>query len=355
MVQGSPYFSILKMIVNSFPSSTIIVDDEEYLYFGGTSYLGMATHPEFQQILIESIKKWGTYYGSSRNSNIKLSVYDKAEQLFSNQIGAEKSVIVSSGTLAGKLTTEYLSRTIATFFHYPKTHPAILANHSIPLFVDGNLHPRLKDTVDEEIVITADAILALEVTPTSFDFLDEISLTKKITLVLDESHSIGVVGKNGEGVFNSILNKRIDRKIFISSLGKALSLSGGIIASNSNFINKLKEEPLFVSSSAANPAYLETYLQAQHIYTNQRKKLHSNITLLSRGLNKTKNLIFTDNYPVIYSNNDTIFARLLENKMVITNFKYPTYKNKMSRIVITANHTEKQLEQLRIILTKEVD
>ena len=340
------------MTVDGFPDRTIIVKGKEYLYFGGTSYLGMATHPEFQKLIFKSIKKWGTFYGSSRNANVKLSVYDQAEQLFSKQIDSEASLTVSSGTLAGKLTTEYLSKSINTFFHYPKTHPAILVDHSLPLFMDGKLHPKLLDDTVEEIVITVDAILSLEVTPTSFDFLDQISSNKKITLIVDESHSFGVVGKKEKGIFNTISNEKLDRKIMISSLGKALGLSGGIIASDKQLIDALKTAPIFVSSSGANPAYLEAYLQAQDLYDEQLQELKDNLDFLSAELHSNTSLKFIGNYPVIYSNDATIFSTLLKQQIIITNFKYPTYKYPMNRIVITANHTKGDLKKLIQILNK---
>ncbi len=343
------------MIVDSFPDRTITIKGEEHLYFGGTSYLGMATLPAFQYLIFQNIKKWGTFYGSSRNANVKLAVYDKVEQLFSKQIGSEASVTVSSGTLAGKLTTDYISKTISTFFHYPKTHPAILVPQSLPLFVENKLHPKLLDDTVEEIVITVDAILSLEVIPTSFDFLNKISSKKKITLIVDESHSLGIVGTYGEGIFNFISNEKLDRKIMISSLGKALGLSGGIIASDKQFIDSLKLAPLFVSSSGANPAYLETYLQSQDLYKTQQQKLQQNLNFLKARLNLDKEFKFTDNYPVIYSNNDAIFAKLLQHKIVITRFKYPTYKNPMNRIVITANHKQKDLEKLTELLNTNYD
>lgn len=338
------------MIVDSFPDRIINIKGEEYLYFGGTSYLGMATLPEFQNLIFTTIKKWGTFYGSSRNANVKLSIYDRAEQFFAEQIGAEASLTVSSGTLAGKLTTEYLSKTIRTFYHYPKTHPSILVNHSLPLFVNGNLNMKLQDNIEEEIVITLDAILSLEVAPTPLNFLDKISSKKKITLIIDESHSLGIVGKNGNGIFNTISTKNLQRKIMISSLGKALGLSGGIIASDKQFIKELKNEAIFISSSGANPAYFQTYLQSQELYVRQKQKLRSNLNFLYTELEPNNTLKFNNNYPVIYSHDSTIFANLLQQHIIITNFKYPTYKNCMNRIVITANHTKKDLEKLIQVL-----
>ena len=77
------------MLVENFPDRTITLNNKKFLYFGGTAYLGLATHPGFQDILIKSIQKWGTFYGSSRNSNIKLAIYNRFEDFFAQQIGAE--------------------------------------------------------------------------------------------------------------------------------------------------------------------------------------------------------------------------------------------------------------------------
>jgi 8-amino-7-oxononanoate synthase len=122
------------MEVNQFPDRILCINGIDYLYFGGTNYLGVTTHPDFQQILFDSIKKWGTSYGSSRNSNIKLSIYENAEKLLAINLNTEAALTVSSGMLAGKLVTEYLCKTTEMQFHLPNNHPALLCTSSLPLF-----------------------------------------------------------------------------------------------------------------------------------------------------------------------------------------------------------------------------
>ena len=335
------------MIIDGFPDREITVEGKPFLYFGGTNYLGLATHPDFQNNLINSIKKWGTSYGSSRSANIKLSVYAKAEQEFANLIGTEAAVTMSSGTLAGKLVLESLSKPENTFYHYPKTHPAILHKNSLPVFIEGKLHPNLCNNTAETVVITADAFLGLEVKPTSLEFLNAISSQKRIILVLDESHSLGIVGKHLKGVFSSISNKNIHQKIMVSSLGKALGMSGGIVAADTKFIDALKNEPDFVSSSSINPAYLETFILSQNSIKQQREKLELNLKFLFDGLKLNTIFKFHKNYPVIYCEDEAIFNNFYNKGIIITNFKYPTYKTAMNRMVITANHTQSDLTQLK--------
>jgi 7-keto-8-aminopelargonate synthetase-like enzyme len=340
------------MIIDSFPDRLISIKGEEFLYFGGTSYLGMATQSEFQMILSNNINKWGTSYGSSRNSNVKLSIYEKFENQFSVDVGAQDSAAVSSGMLAGKFVMEYLSKTNTAFYHYPKTHPAVIGPNSSPLFIDGTINEKILSENSEEIVICVDTILSLEVTPTDFDFLNLISSNKNITLVVDESHSLGIVGENGGGIFQNIPMENLKRKIMVSSLGKALGLSVGIICGDRLFIDSIKNETNFISASATNPACLATYLQAKSRYKKQRSKLKINLEFISSYLKANKKYKFDKKYPVIYSNDETIFSSLLRDNIIITRFKYPTYKNYMNRIVITANHKKADLEKLINLLNK---
>lgn len=249
--------------------------------------------------------------------------------------------------MAGKLVLDYLSKPENTFYHYPKTHPAILHKNSLPVFMDGKLHPNLTNNTIETVVITADAFLGLEVEPMLFDFLNSISSQKRIILVLDESHSLGIFGNNLKGVFNTVSNKNVHQKIMVSSLGKALGISGGIVATNAKFIEALKDEPDFISSSSINPAYLETFIVSQEILKNQREKLELNLEFLFEGLKLKSAFKFNKNYPVIYCEDDAIFNNFFKKGIIITNFKYPTYKTAMNRIVITSNHTQSDLIQLK--------
>ena len=338
------------MLVEGFPDREVIIKGEKYLYFGGTSYLGMATHKSFLKQLSKNIQRWGSFYGSSRNANIKLAIYEQFETFFSTYVGAEASLAISSGTLAGKLVIDHLEKENRYFFHYPRTHPAILAKNSLPLFTEKGLHPQLLKSQKDQIVITLDAILSEEVKPTSLDFLNNISKDNRVTLVIDESHSLGVVGRKGQGVFSATEHPLIERKIMIASLGKSLGLSGGIIASDKEFIKKVKNSSIFASASGANPAYLQTFLDTQSIYLDQQKKLTEHLNYVNSLLKPRLNCKFEVNYPVLYLSDASIYDTLLKERVIITRFKYPTYTQPMNRVVFTSNHTKNDLKKVITLL-----
>jgi 8-amino-7-oxononanoate synthase len=334
------------MQVNEIPNRVFYKDGEEFLYFGGTNYLGVTTLPEFQNILLASFQKWGTSYGSSRLANIQLEVYKTAEDLLAQQIGTETAVTVSSGMLAGKLALEQLLHNTDLIFHFPNTHPALLHPLSLPLIQNGKLNSFLLDPTVSKIGIVADAIPSLEVTPIDLSILQDIPSDKEITLLLDESHSIGILGDKGQGVLNQYELSNVHQKISIASLGKAMGLSGGVIAGNIDFINKIKNQQNFVGASGMNPAFLETFVNAQDIYHLQRKQLKNNLDYVAQLLIPNDALTFSASYPIIYFDQEELLQLFLENSIIPTSFAYPTSSGKLSRIVISAHHTKEDLNKM---------
>ncbi|HSD06688.1 aminotransferase class I/II-fold pyridoxal phosphate-dependent enzyme [Flavobacterium sp.] len=334
------------MQVNQVPNRVFYKDGKQFLYFGGTNYLGVTTLPEFQKILLSSFQKWGTSYGSSRSANIQLEIYKTAEDLLAQQIGTESVVTVSSGMLAGKLALEQLQHTTDLLFHFPNTHPALMHPFSLPLIQEGKLNPYLMDDSVSKIGIVADAIPSLGVTPADLSILETIPNSKNITLLLDESHSFGVLGNDGQGILNQYSFPNIQHKISIASLGKATGLSGGFIAGDIDFIDNIKKQQNFIGASGMNPAFLETYVNAQNIYHLQRQQLKENLTYVAQNLLPNKELTFDKNYPVIYFDQQELLQLLLENDIIPTSFPYPTASGKLSRIVISAHHLKSDLDRM---------
>lgn len=340
------------MNVNQFPDRILAINHQDYLYFGGTAYLRLATHAEFQKLLIKNIMQWGTSYGSSRSANIQLNAYENGELFLAQFIKADAALTVSSGMLAGKLVIEVLTPQTDYFFHFPHTHPALKAPNSIPLFIDNKLNPRLLNNVSEKITILTDSVPSFHTKPIDLSILNSIPANKKVTLVIDESHSLGILGTNGCGLFSTTTLPTITRKIMISSLGKAIGLTGGVIAGDSDFINQIKIHDTFVSSGGMNAAFVQTMADAATIYTKQHRKLKENLHYIDSHLIKNKAIQFSSNYPMIYPEIDGIDEFFALNKIITTNFKYPTDFKYLNRIIITANHQKEDLDKIIQILNQ---
>lgn len=334
------------MEIHKNPESKISINNNDYLYFSGTSYLGVSTNAEFQNQLIKSIKKWGTSYGSSRNANIKLSIYKKGEDFLANFLEKEEALTVSSGTIAGQFALKVLKEKIDTFFYMPKTHPAILPENSLPVFIENVLNTKILNIKDKNICIVTDGIAALEIAPFSFSFLKFLPKSTKITLLIDESHSLGVLGNKGEGISPSLNVPNNVEIIIVSSLGKAFGVTGGVIAGKSTFINSVKKDSLFIGCAGMNPAFLDCFINSKKLYESQLLKLRENIKYILNHLKKNKEIKMDELYPVFFHNDENIGSYLFSKNIVITSFTYPTSIKKINRIVLNANHTKEELEEL---------
>ncbi|WP_347172901.1 aminotransferase class I/II-fold pyridoxal phosphate-dependent enzyme [Polaribacter uvawellassae] len=334
------------MQLQKAPNTTAIINNKEFLFFSGTSYLGIPLLPNFQELVTQSILKWGTSYGSSRSANLKLAVYQKSEQYISAFLNTEDTVTVSSGTLAGQFALRSLRKKVDAFFYMPKTHPAILTEDAKPVFENSEVNSELKNIQNKSICIIVDAIAALETTPFSFEFLNTISNTNTVFILLDESHSLGVLGKTGNGISSQIKKAKNRELIVVASLGKAFGVNGGIISGSREFINLIKTDSLFIGCAGMSPSFLETFVNAKEIYQNQQKKLQENCSYVYHKLKHLTAVKISEKYPVFFFENGEIADYLYKNKILITSFYYPSSTKKINRIVLNANHTKKQLDSL---------
>jgi 7-keto-8-aminopelargonate synthetase-like enzyme len=336
------------MTTNSAPGRTIAIDGKDFLYFGGTAYLGLPLHKGFQQLLVANLRRWGTAYGSSRHANVQLAAYAAGEQYLAQLTGAGKALTVSSGMLAGKLVLEALMPLTDQFFHFPGVHPAIQAPGSLPFFENGALHPLLLSNREERVTLLTDGVPSRNVLPINFSDIEKLSPQKTITLVMDESHSLGILGEKGGGIFSTIKSRRISRKIMVASLGKALGITGGMIAADAEFVAHLEALDSFVGAAGMSPAFVQTLADAGAIFEVQRVRLKENLQYLFALLEPQAPVYFHENYPLVYPKNEQVYQWLYEHGILITHFAYAG--GALSRIVVAAHHTQKDLEKLAGVL-----
>ncbi len=340
------------MQLQKAPNTTAVINNKEFLFFSGTSYLGIPMLPNFQELVTQSVLKWGTSYGASRSANLKLAVYQKSEEYISAFLNTEDTVTVSSGTLAGQFALRSLQKKVDGFFYMPKTHPAILTEDAKPVFENSEVNSELKNAQNKSICIIVDAIAALETSPFSFEFLNLISETNTVYILLDESHSLGVLGTNGNGISSQIKKAKNRELIVVASLGKAFGVNGGIISGSREFINLIKTDSLFIGCAGMSPSFLEAFVNAKEIYQQQLKKLRENCSYVYQKLNHLKVVRMSEKYPVFFFEHEEIAANLYKNDILITSFYYPSSTKKINRIVLNANHTKKQLDSLIECLTQ---
>jgi 7-keto-8-aminopelargonate synthetase-like enzyme len=345
--------------VDDFPGREITINNSKYLYFGGTGYLGLQTDEGFKQLFMDAIQKYGTNYGASRKSNIRISIFEKAENYLANLVGSEACLTLSSGYLAGQFLVQNLAKEKHSFFYAPNTHSALYRtdtpeqkNKTYITFSALNLAVRhyLGENKRTVPVVFLDAI---DFSGANYPFFEGLKMLPlaSIILVVDDSHGIGVVGENGGGVFRYIQHLHPKELIVSCSLGKGYGIQTGAIFGTKERIKNLMQTDFFGGASPANPASLGTLVAGKKIYTEKRQLLQDNIEYFKTNLNTNLKFKYMEGHPAFSFANENLTVYLEKNKILVTSFRYPNEDaNLMSRIVLTAAHTKNDINRLCEVL-----
>lgn len=347
--------------IDYFPGTTLEINKKLYRYFGGTAYLGLQTDSAFQKHYIANIKKYGTAYGASRKSNIRLSIYDKAEGFLADWTGSGSSLTLSSGYLAGQLVASQFNTAQYKTFYTPNCHAA--------LFSSAQTGPRAKPYVtytslgialrqhqesgnEKTPVIFLDAIDLSTANYPHFEGIRSLPL-ENVILVVDDSHGIGLVGPNGAGVYPLLSTLNAKELIVCCSLGKAMGIQAGAIFCSKERNNLLTATDFYAGASPAAPAYLATLLEGWEIMQQKRDQLNKNISAFTSGIKNLKNISGIPDYPAFKYSDTGLTEYLYENKIIVTNFAYPNDAEPISnRIVLTAMHQKEDIAYLVDLLNR---
>ncbi|WP_276364320.1 aminotransferase class I/II-fold pyridoxal phosphate-dependent enzyme [Daejeonella sp. H1SJ63] len=317
------------------------------LFFGGTAYLGMPHNEEFRKLFIRGMEIYGVNHGASRNNNITLDIFSIAENAAAKRFGAGDSILVSSGYLSAQLVVQNYSPS-HELIYAPETHPALWPGISNPPkmkfsdWAEQTVH-RVNSS-SEPCMIISNSVNNLIPEIYDFSWLKKIDPSRNPVLLVDDSHGIGITGENGEGVFKRLPDLVNIKTIVISSLAKALGTDAGIILSDIDTIQELRNTPVYAGSSPPSPGALFAFTNAGSIYSNELKKLRHNLRLFTDLLISKEKLFFIPDFPVFLVPDDQLAIHLSKNGINFSSFPYPDPKGKsLHRIVISSIHTAEEL------------
>lgn len=334
-------------LVDSFPGRIAIANQKSYLYFGGTAYLGLQDHTPFQDIFIKNIKRYGTNYGASRKSNIQFSVFKKAESQLAAIVGSEACLTVSSGYLAGQFLSQYLLKLGYQAFYAPNTHSALHGAHAQNSASYATLEVEIQDYLKSDnpapAVLFLDSIDFSGCNYPNFEALQQLPLSQ-LTLVVDDSHGIGVVGTNGSGVYTQLQSFGAREILMSCSLGKGYGIQAGAVFGSTKVIDQLENSLFFGGASPASPAAMATFIEAQAIYKNRQDTLSNNLKTFLEASKLSHRMNHMPGHPTFSYQDDALTEELYQNGILVTNFKYPNEDaSVMSRIVLSASHTKNDI------------
>ncbi len=236
----------------------------EMIMLGGYSYLGLIGHPKIDAAAKAAIDKYGTGTYGVRLLAGTLELHNDLENRIAEFKQAEAAVTMSSGYVTNLATIASLLRKGDTLICDKLNHASIVDGCilSMAKFVRfrhndmDHLERRLREAnpLGRKLVV-ADAVFSMD--GDIIDLPEVARLCKKYDayLMIDEAHSVGVIGATGHGIEEHFDMPPNTVDIKMGTLSKTIPSAGGYIAGNQDLINFLKHEArAFIFSAAVPPA-----------------------------------------------------------------------------------------------------
>jgi glycine C-acetyltransferase len=243
--------------------SRVIVNGREMGMYASYSYLGLIGHPRINAAAKAAIDKFGTGTNGVRLLAGTLTLHTELEETIAAFKHAEAAITYSSGystnltvisTLMGRgdyVISDKLN-------HASIVDGCIMSGAEFRRFKHNDmdeLERRLQQVpADAARLVVADAVFSMD-----GDVLDlprTVELCRKYNawLMIDEAHSVGVLGKTGTGIEEHFgLDDVIDIKM--GTLSKTIPSVGGYVAGRKDLIGYLRHASrAYIFSAALPPA-----------------------------------------------------------------------------------------------------
>jgi len=272
-----PYFRI----ISSEQDTEVIVNGKKTLMLGSNSYLGLTNHPKIVEAAKAALDKYGTGCAGSRFLNGTLDIHIELEEKLADLVGMDSALAYSTGYQAnlGVLSTivgrgEYL---ITDKLDHASIIDGCRLSWGKMLRFNHNdmddLERVLQSVEDSPKLIVVDGVFSMEGDIANLPQIVHLAEKYNAQVMVDDAHSIGVLGKNGSGTSNHFgLTDKTD--IIMGTFSKSLASVGGFIAGNEVLMHYLKHfsRPLIFSASLP-PASAATVIAAIDIMQSEPERI----------------------------------------------------------------------------------
>ncbi len=356
---------------------TIRYNDKICLNLSSNDYLGIATDEklcsEFYSEMNEEnmINSYGLSSSSSRLLTGNSGLYEELENRLCRFYNRDAALIFNSGYHANTGLIPALTEKNDLILSDSLNHASVVdgirlskAECIIFRHIDmAHLESILEEKRDkyENVLIITEAVFSMDGDCADVKTLVELKEKFNAMLYVDEAHSVGVYGKNGQGLCCELkIHDRVD--IILGTMGKALA-SHGAFAITDTFLKEFlinKTRSLLYTTALPPVAVNWNLFVINHmeLFSEQRKKL-CRVSQMFRNALKKQGISFTGEthiIPVITRSNKKAIKlahALVDHGFLVFPIRPPTVAENNSRVrfSLTSDIEYKEIEMIPEIIS----
>jgi 8-amino-7-oxononanoate synthase len=364
--------------------TTFLIDGQERLSFGSNDYLGLAQHPE----LIRAAQEGAARYGVGATASPLVCGHSPAHEALEHElaalVGLPRALYFYAGYAANVGIIPALVGPGDAVFSDALNHACLIDGirlsrapcHVVPHADLQALADALAASPAQRKLVVTDAVFSMDGVVADLPALMALCEQHDAWLLIDDAHGFGVLGEHGEGslshhgmagvagVAPTWSGGRLNRLIYMATLGKAAGVAGAFVAGEPGVIEWLMQKARTYMFATAAPAMIAEALRAgvRLIREDGGRRLHLQV-LRQHLCEQVQGLISqrqatwqllpsqTAIQPLLVGSNEAalaLMAQLEAQGIWVPAIRPPTVPQGTARlrISLSAAHSQAQVDQL---------
>ena len=348
--------------------ATVMIHGREFINYSTYNYLSLGFDDRVKQAAIQAVEDFGVGTGSGRSITGEIDLHQTFEQEVCDVLGTEDAVLSVGGYSTNAFTIGYLCRNQDLILYDELIHNSALVGCKITgarrIAFPHNDYDALEELLRthrpnfERVFILVEGVYSMDGDIPDIPRFIEIKKKHHALLMVDEAHSLGVIGKRGMGVtdYFDISGSEID--ILFGSLSKSFGTCGGFVAGPKPLVAMLKyyAPGILLYGASPTPANAAAALEALRVMVAEPERslrLQDNAAYFIEKANAAG----LDTYhsrdsavvPIMMRDSELALwmsVRLFEDGICTYPMMYPIVpRNKCRlRFFINTNHTRDQID-----------
>ncbi|HEY8145519.1 MAG TPA: aminotransferase class I/II-fold pyridoxal phosphate-dependent enzyme [Kofleriaceae bacterium] len=276
----NPYFHLHEGVTNQRSH----IAGVEYVNYSSYNYVSLSGHPEVNRAVERAVARYGTSVSASRVASGERPLHRQLERAIADFLGCEDAIAMVSGHATNVSVIGHLLDQRDVILHDSLAHDSILGGAKLS---GARRRPFPHNDTDalehllaqirpnaRRVLIAVEGVYSMDGDLARLDRIVQLKKRYGALLLVDEAHSLGVVGATGRGIGEHFAVDRADVDLWMGTLSKSLASCGGYIAGSAALIDFLKyTTPGFIYSVGLTPANAAAALAALEILTREPERV----------------------------------------------------------------------------------
>lgn len=263
-------------VIEQAHGSWIKFDGRWFLNFASYSYLGLIGHDYIDTQTVRAVERHGTGAHGVRLLAGTLHLHRELELALARFLGTEDAIVYSSGYMANVATVGALVGPGDVVIGDVYNHASILDGYRLSgarviIYAHndlGDLERALRKVGEAGRLVVTDAVFSMDGDVAPLPGIVELCERYDAPLMVDEAHSLGVLGATGRGITEHFGIDPARVAVKMGTLSKAVPSAGGYVAGSADLVFALKNNARgWMFSAAATPAQVAAAKAAVDVIT----------------------------------------------------------------------------------------